>query len=720
MIKRVAQSLAVLGLFVGMIACGGGGGSKQTVAITISAPSTTVNVGSSLQFSATVTGTTDTAVTWQVNGVPGGSNATGTISSTGLYSVTALPSPATVTVAGVSQADPTKSSSLPITVQNSAPAITVTVTPAGNSNVPYSLQIFTKQQFTATVTGTTNTAVNWSINCQVGGAACGAIGSDGNYVTPNSVPTFVGSDGSVTNDLVVVTATSQASPSATGTSYVYIKPLNQNALTAPVQLGSSGSSVGATCLSGNSGFCFGGTLGSLITRGGTSYVMSNNHVLGLSDAATAGQAVTQPGEIETNCQTAGTITVANFTSYVPLQPQPTTAVDVAIAQIISGEVDPKGNVLELGAVSNGVPQPGQVVSGSGMAASIGETIAKSGRTTGLTCSTVETIATSVSVSYQKGCATTGGFSVLYNNQVTVGNTANGDSFLAEGDSGSLAVDEATATPVALLFAGGANSNGTTTAVGNPVSAVLTALNNGSAATFVGTSTPHAIAGCLLPAPTANGVVARGANAPAATVGLSASVSQAALASQDRNAEDLMNVQGVSAVGSGASLDSPGEAAMLVFLPPGASVSLVPAEVNGIRTRIVESDTDLRGSLNSAQTAQLMSVQAQAGPAISDDKVSNAIAVKEAHVADLMSHEQIQGVGVAASLDAPGEPAIMIYVLTGKSHDFVPVMIDGVRTRIKQTSAFKAGVAKPMKAAACVQTKPTPKSATSTQSAPKSN
>jgi hypothetical protein len=627
MIKRVAQSLAVIGLFVGMIACGGGGGSNQNV--------------------------------------------------------------------------------------------TVTVSPVGDSLNPLSLQIFTKQQFTATVGGTSNTAVTWSISCQVGGTACGAIGSDGNYVTPNSVPTFVGTDGSVTNDLVVVTATSRANAAATGTSYVYITPLNQNALTAPVQLGSSGSNVAAVCTSNSGAFCFGGTLGSLITRGGTSYVMSNNHVLGLSDGSTPGQAVTQPGIIETNCETTGTITVANVTSFVSLQPPPAVPVDVAIAQIISGEVDPKGNVLELGAVSNGVPQPGQVVSGSGMAAAIGESIAKSGRTTGLTCSTVESIATSVNVSYEVGCSTTP-FSVTYNNQVTVGNTANGDSFLAEGDSGSLAVDEATATPVALLFAGGANSNGTTTAVGNPVSAVLAALNNGSAATFVGTSTPHAIAGCSLPAPTANGVVARGTNAPAATAGLSASAAQSALASQDRNAADLMNIQGISAVGSGASLDSPGEAAMLVFLPRGALASSVPAEINGIRTRIVESDTDLRGSLNSAQTAQLMSVQAQAGPAISNDKVSNAIAVKEAHVADLMSHEQIQGVGVAASLDAPGEPAIMIYVLTGKSHTFVPVTIDGVRTRIKETSAFKAGVAKPMKAAACVQTKPAAKFAPTAQAGPKSN
>ncbi len=85
--------------------------------------------------------------------------------------------------------------------------------------------------------------------------------------------------------------------------------------------------------------------------------MSNNHVLGLSDGATAGQAITQPGEIETNCSMSGTITVANFTSFVSLEKPPALPVDVAIAQVINGEVDPKGNVLELGAVSGGRARP---------------------------------------------------------------------------------------------------------------------------------------------------------------------------------------------------------------------------------------------------------------------------------------------------------------------------------------------------------------------------
>ena len=703
MLRRTSLLLAILGLLASLIslsACGGGGGgSSSKVAISISAPATTVATGATLQFSATVSGSSNTAVTWEVNGAAGGNATTGTISSAGLFAAPAnVPSPAVVTVTGVAQADGTKTSSLNITITSGGGgSVTVTVTPASTATEPVFVETFATQTFAASVTGTSNTAVTWSISCQVGGSACGAISSTGKYVAPNSVPTFSNSDGSVTNDNVTVTATSVASPSSFGTTIVYVKPLNQNALTAPISMGSSGSSVGATCLSGGSGFCFGGTLGSLITRGGTQYIMSNNHVLGLSDAATAGQAITQPGEIETNCETAGTITVANFTSFVPLQPQPTTAVDVAIAQVINGEVDSTGKVLELGPVSGGIPQPGEVVSGSGMAATVGEALAKSGRTTGLTCASVEAISLSVNVSYSKGCSTTTSFDVNYTNQIALGSQSNGNNFIAEGDSGSLAVDEATATPVALMFAGDSDSS-----VGNPVSAVLTALKSGSnSATFVGTATPHAVAACSLPAPTADGIVGKGSNARAATASLSAAVTQAALGQQDRNAAQLMNVEGVSAVGTGASLDSPGQAALLVFVPTGASTTNIPAEVNGVRTRIVESGTSLRGSLSQAQTAGLTTAQFSA-PAIqlTGAPIENAIAVKDKHVADLMSHESVKGVGVAASLDAPGDPAIIIYVMKGASRDFIPAAIDGVRTRIKETTGFKAGVSRPVRASSC--------------------
>src|SRR5215467_13881677 len=48
-------------------------------------------------------------------------------------------------------------------------------------------------------------------------------------------------------------------------------------------------------------FCCSGTLGSLLTDGSTQYILSNNHVLGLSGAATAGQDISQPGLVDSNC-----------------------------------------------------------------------------------------------------------------------------------------------------------------------------------------------------------------------------------------------------------------------------------------------------------------------------------------------------------------------------------------------------------------------------------
>jgi hypothetical protein len=160
----------------------------------------------------------------------------------------------------------------------------------------------------------------------------------------------------------------------------------------------------------------------------------------------------------------------------------------------------------------------------------------------------------------------------------------------------------------------------------------------------------------------------------------------------------MSVSGVSAVGTGASLDSPTEAAMLVFLPQGASHDGVPAEVDGVRTRIVETDaSSVHGALTQEQATQLTALSEQPQSiTLTADQVTSATAVKEKHVASLMADKSVLGVGVALSLDSPGDPAIMIYVQKGQSHSAIPVTIDGVRTRIKETTPFIAGVARPRK------------------------
>jgi hypothetical protein len=594
------------------------------------------------------------------------------------------------------------------------PAVNVTIT-TDVTNV----ETFQTVQFAATVTGTSNTAVTWQLSCNTTPASvCGTLSASGLYVAPNTVPTIASAQ-STDPATLTVTAISQANSNAGDSVGFTIDSLNMQAVTTPpIPLGTSGGNANAICLNPAPGFCFGGTLGSLVTGGGKTYILSNNHVLGMSDGATAGQEVTQPGVIETNCSLIGTMNVATVSTIINLQTQPAPPVDVTTAQITTGQVELDDNILELGVLNtvNGVqvPQPAPPVAGPGMAASMNELLAKSGRTTGLTCAIVETLDATANVAYETGCATTTSFSVTYTDEIVVGNMSNEQSFIGDGDSGSLAVDEATAQPVALMFAGS-----DTSAIGNPVADVLNALkaaNAGTTFSFVGTATPHAVPGCGLPGLSSVKVTPQSAAAPA---GGTAQRGQAAAANYSTQ---IMNTPGVSAYGGGGSLDAPNEPAVLIFVRPGASHEGIPTTVDGVRTRIIESNSaSARGPLSSQQSTQLASESAQTqAMEISASAIEQTKSVKEQHVTELMSDPAVVGVGVSASLDSPGDPALMIYVLKGKAHQAIPASVDGVRTRIKETSPFRANVAHPLKspvAAGCHVPKNSP--ATTLNSAPPS-
>ena len=78
------------------------------------------------QFTATVQGNNNTTVTWSVNGVPGGNNTVGTITSGGFYS--APGTPGTYTVTATSVALPTYSVNATVTVINSPPGVVSVLT----------------------------------------------------------------------------------------------------------------------------------------------------------------------------------------------------------------------------------------------------------------------------------------------------------------------------------------------------------------------------------------------------------------------------------------------------------------------------------------------------------------------------------------------------------------------------------------------------------------
>jgi arylsulfate sulfotransferase len=153
-----------------------------------------VQVGGTAKFNSTVKNTSNTAVTWWVNGVLGGNAIRGTIDSTGMYTAPAAPPvPAMVSIEVVLSSTSSVTATATVIVQPQP--ITVAVAPLSTTMIAGQ-----SAQFKATVTGDT-TGVIWSVNGIGGGSlSVGTIDLTGNYTSPT-----------VTQDITVtVTATSHA------------------------------------------------------------------------------------------------------------------------------------------------------------------------------------------------------------------------------------------------------------------------------------------------------------------------------------------------------------------------------------------------------------------------------------------------------------------------------------------------------------------------------
>jgi hypothetical protein len=113
------------------------------VSVSISPSLATMATLATQSFTATVSGSSNTAVTWQVNGTSGGNSTAGLVSTTVLGTTneaiflapSTVPSPASVSVTAVSQADPTKSATATVTIQlPSRSGVTYYVSTSGNDN----------------------------------------------------------------------------------------------------------------------------------------------------------------------------------------------------------------------------------------------------------------------------------------------------------------------------------------------------------------------------------------------------------------------------------------------------------------------------------------------------------------------------------------------------------------------------------------------------------
>jgi uncharacterized protein (DUF1800 family) len=260
-----------------------------TVAVKAITGAAVTTIGTTAQYTATVTGTPNTAVTWTLSG-PSTAENYGTVSSNGLYTPpAAVPAHNYFTLTATSTVDTTKSASIPVTIMNKVPAITsaATATVAGGAvsidvkgvnflpttsvwfsgyglvttyvspteltaAMPYTtvaaqtagapitiwtvtpnpgrvqsanfsvtmpgavgvtvtgsnmVAVGTPSQYVAAVTGTTNTAVTWSVKAAAG-VDPGTISASGLYTPPVSI---------AANTPVTIVATSEAEPSSNGT-----------------------------------------------------------------------------------------------------------------------------------------------------------------------------------------------------------------------------------------------------------------------------------------------------------------------------------------------------------------------------------------------------------------------------------------------------------------------------------------------------------------------
>jgi len=143
------------------------------IAVTLSPTSKSLALGATQVFTATITGATSNAtLNWYVNGVKNGNSTQGTLTActttaplTCTYTAPPVdvpsPNPAVIKVA--SSADPGKNKTATVTVTDS---IVVGLSPSTKS-----LALGGTQVFTATISGTTNTALDWYVNGVKNGSA---------------------------------------------------------------------------------------------------------------------------------------------------------------------------------------------------------------------------------------------------------------------------------------------------------------------------------------------------------------------------------------------------------------------------------------------------------------------------------------------------------------------------------------------------------------------
>jgi hypothetical protein len=655
-------------------------------ALVISAEKTTIDTAGTNQLSARSASGASASVTWSiVGGQNDASFGQGTISASGAYTPPPLLSrdQVQVQVLATSKADPTATASYLLTV---TPGFVQVLTPETASLAPGGTV-----QVTGEIAEVNSGSIQWSLATTPGGEidpgdSYGSVGETrcyhssrsytsctATYTAPRALPA-----GSPSVFVVGFAAGNPRSAAAlhillNGAGFSSSGLQNQSAQAGYIEMGSSGGNANDYDSKKDSGGkeyvndCCGGTLGALVAdRNSDLFILSNNHVLAESDQARSGDTIVQPALVDLNCNPQAGRTVGSLRYVVPLQSSQSN-VDAALAAATPA-VDSSGAILQLGPSINGVLSPGAPAAGTGEALTAGVLnqlrVVKSGRTTGLTCSTVNTVNLSVQVDYYYDCAETKPYyTKTYVNQIGMP----GASFADSGDSGALVLDAGNAQPVGLFFASGADDSNHGFSVANPIQDVLSELDQAghTDGLQIAGGAPHPVTCSNYDEHTAP--VTRNVSPAQMSAAKSAVESAAALLSRPDNA--------ILGVATGQSLDSPGEAAVIVYVDKNKPGIAIPKAIQGVRTLVIPTDA----ATMSAGTEPTTLPQVE-GIHLSADVLRAAAAVQRQFAPRLMADPAFFGVGVTQSYDNPAEAALLVLVDLTKTPQSMPDLAGGLRLR----------------------------------------
>src|SRR6266404_5928321 len=345
--------------------CGGGGASSSvpppppppppppSITVTVSPKSGSVMLGNAIPFSAKVTSTADTAVSWSVNGTPGGNATSGTITTDGVYTAPAiLPASATVQIREKSHADATKSDNAAATIVSD---IAISVAPN-----PASVELGATQRFHSSVasSGHPDSSTRWSLSGAACPGSCGSVGATGTYTAPQILPLPAS---------VTLTAQSVADPSKQVSAALTITSNFSLQLAAP-----SSVPVGATAAIVATLTAIPGSNPSTVMA----WTLSGPGCSGASCGTISGTTQTQNGNVSTvSAQYTAPATAPNpnsvtITATPQADPSKKAQATLSIVPGINVSVSPAAATLAanhratLTAQVNGTSNPGQAITGT--------------------------------------------------------------------------------------------------------------------------------------------------------------------------------------------------------------------------------------------------------------------------------------------------------------------------------------------------------------------